>query len=282
MKSFNIQISCNWMSPKDISHAWNNMTTDRTFTYEYNNVRVFLVWDNNPDIWIIINKPWDDSYIPSKSIGFCMEPFLEKKMVGIRDTLLKCCFHDTHLNILEWHLGKTYSNLLSHPVKTEENRISAIVSSKYWDVGHIKRINFIKYAEHFIHFDVFGANRDYIHYKGSLPVFNKQDGLFPYKYTFAAENNSIPNYITEKFVDAILSECFVFYWGSPNIGLHFDPRVSIQLDLDDFENDLAIIQNAISEKVWEQNIEYIRTEKSRILNDLNFFPFICKVLAELD
>ena len=42
------------------------------------------------------------------------------------------------------------------------------------------------------------------YYLSDLPPNKKDEALFQYKYTFNAENNSIPGYFTEKLIDGII------------------------------------------------------------------------------
>lgn len=97
-----------------------------------------------------------------------------------------------------------------------------------------------------------------------------------------AENYALPNYFTEKIIDAILSECLIFYWGCPNITSFLDPRSYIVVDLKQSEGHLGsameksyeLIQTSIKNNEWEKRIEYIRKEKKKILNNYSFFPRI--------
>jgi hypothetical protein len=190
--------------------------------------------------------------------------------------------HEKEYNNQEWHLSHTFSQLMFEPVrKTYTSEISTVLSSKYHDIGHVKRIDFVKYIETKLDIHVYGNNKfSYKHYKGPLPPYCKDDGIFPYKYTFNVENNSILNYCTEKFVDAILGECLIFYNGCPNIRELFDERCFIWLDLVNFEDDYKKIQTAIQENLWEERIPFIRAEKQRILTSTQFFPRLHKIIND--
>ena len=127
--------------------------------------------------------------------------------------------------------------------------------------------------------DVFGGNKFlWKNYKGTLPYHCKDDGLMPYKYHFNAENNKIPNYFTEKLVDGILSECLVFYCGCPNVREYIDPRAYVQLELSNFEKDYEVIKKAIKDNLWEQRLPFIREAKKKILDEMQFFPRIEKII----
>ena len=164
--------------------------------------------------------------------------------------------------------------------KSIDDILSTVLSSKYSDIGHIKRIDFIKFLESKnMNVHVFGDNKfEYKNYKGALPPREKDKALFPYKYTFNAENNSIKNYYTEKLIDGILSETLVFYNGCPNIREYIDEKAFVWLELSNFENDYQTIKKAIEEDWWSKRIEYIRAEKIKILNQLQFFPRLERII----
>ena len=116
---------------------------------------------------------------------------------------------------------------------------------------------------------------------GPLPPHDKNGGLLQYKYTFNAENHSIRNYYTEKLIDGILAECLVFYWGCPNVKDYIDERAYVQLELVDFEKDYQTVQKAINEDWHSQRLPYIREAKKKILDELQFFPRLEKILNNL-
>ena len=110
-------------------------------------------------------------------------------------------------------------------------------------------------------------------------IFQKDDGLMPYKYTIACENCSEPGYFTEKLADAILSECLCFYWGCPNLEEYIDGDAFVRLDLDNFEGSMEIVKRAIVEDWWVKRIDIIRREKKKILEEIGFFPRLKKELG---
>ena len=192
--------------------------------------------------------------------------------------------HENHFNNNEWHLSKTYQELSKEKIEKSndlENTISTILSDKYYDPGHKKRIDFMKFIEgkKDVKVDIFGSNKFiWKNYKGSLPPHQKDSSLFPYKYSFNVENFSIKNYYTEKLIDGILSETLVFYSGCPNVKDYIDERAFVYLELIDFEKDYETVKKAIREDLWSQRIGYIRDAKQKILNELQFFPRLEKII----
>jgi hypothetical protein len=287
-----ILLACNWSDSKSICDLWNRMSKNNDYSWD----KIQIVWEEPCDYYCIINKPFDDSlkYIPEKTIIFRMEPKMETKTFLWGDFWSKpnekdfkfVGYHEKHFNNNEWHLSKNYSQLLSEPIIKNNDlsfTLSTILSSKYVDPGHIKRNDFMKFFENkgCLDVHVFGQNRFlWKNYKGSLPPHKKDDSLFPYKYSFNVENFSIKNYYTEKLIDGILSETLVFYSGCYNIKEFIDERAFVYLELSNFENDYEIIKSAIMNDLWSERIEYIREAKKKILNELQFFPRLEKIVCQ--
>jgi GR25 family glycosyltransferase involved in LPS biosynthesis len=245
------------------------------------------------DVYVVLNHPAKgDSFVPERTIVMQMEPECARnvwpgpwakpeapqnkgKFLDVFDTA-------THHNNVEWHLSKSHAELVASTgkiEKTDSGLLSAILSLEKRLPGHIKRLAFIPYLEKVKRFDLYGRNRiDSPCYRGPLPFAQKEQGLFPYRYTFAAENSSERNYWTEKIADAILSECLCFYWGCPNLGDFIDERAFIRIDLDKPDEALAIIQKCIEDDEWSKRIEHIRAAKLRILNEQQFFPTLARLV----
>jgi len=279
-------LMCNWCSSQQLIDNWNKMSENNNYTWK----KIKIVADEPCDYYCIINKPPPDvKYDPAKTIVFRMEPFMEKderqwdnftkpdasqfKFVG---------YHDKHYNNNEWHLSKTYKQLLNEPVKKNEevaHVLSTILSDKYKDPGHIKRVDFIKFIETKMDVHVFGSDKFlWKNYKGSLPYQAKDDSLFPYKYSFNVENHSIKNYYTEKLIDGILAETLVFYSGCFNARDYIDEKAFVYLELSNFEKDYQIIKKAIEEDWYTQRLPYIKAAKQKILTELQFFPRLEQII----
>lgn len=186
-------------------------------------------------------------------------------------------------NLLEWHLGATYDELVTtHPEKSRD--VSAVVTGKRLSHGHHLRLDFLHHLEaHSVPVDIHGLDNDesFSGYRGSLPWLDKRDGLFPYRYTIAVENNAEVNYLTEKIVDGILAECLVFYWGCPNIHDFVEPDAIIPLPLDDFDEARRIVEAAIRNDEHTKRLPAIRRAKNRILDELQLAPELSRVARGL-
>ena len=286
-----VKLLPSWTTSEALRDTWNRMSKGN---YTWNNIKIVL--DDKPDYFVVINAPPYNVKLTEeqkkKTIVFQMEPYMDtinKEKWGewaCPDPLkfFKVCSHKLEYNNNEWNLKKTYNELKSMKMDKDcklDSVISTVLSDKYYDPGHIKRIDFVKFLEKkdmSIH--VFGSNKfEYIDYKGSLPWYEKDDAMIPYKYVFNCENNNIKNYFTEKLIDGILAECLVFYSGCINIREFIDERAFIYLELSNFEDDYQKIKKAIEDKEWEKRIDIIRIEKLKILDYLQFFPRLERIIT---
>lgn len=279
-----VKMLCNWCSSQQLCHEWSNMCESN---YTWKNIEI--TWEDiNIDYYVIVNSPQSNEYYePSRTIVMQMEPYVHDttKNWGTKtwgkwanpdeSKFLKVLAHKHSLNNVQW--------FLKHPFiipSQKLDKVSVICSNKNFDTGHIIRNEFIHYAEKHNIFHVFGKQNyfKYESYQGPLINDDKGNGIFPYKYHFACENNSEVNYATEKIWDAILGETLCFYWGCPNLEQYINPEAFIRLDLNNFETSLQIIHNAIQNDLWSKKIHIIKQEKEKILNHLGFFPNLHKIL----
>lgn len=287
-KEIKIRLECNWLNSKELCDLWNKMSMGN---YKWNNLKI--TWEDEYDYLVIINSCnlEEDKIIENKTILIRMEPYMicNKNLWGKWSNpnfinYLDVLSYERNFNNIEWHISKTYNQLLNENIiKTKNNEISTILSSKYKDPGQIRRIDFAKFLDNKqdIILDVYGENKiNYKNYKGNLPYHKKDEGLLPYKYTFNCENFEIPGYFTEKIIDAILSETLIFYHGCLDIFSYIDKRAFVWLELSNFEDDYEYIKKCINENLWEQRLPYIKEAKLKILNELQFFPRLEKIIKK--
>ena len=289
-KIYFVKMICNWCDSKTLCNEWNNMCKE---DYKWNNIKI--TDSNKADYYVIINKPLnEESYIPEKTIIFQMEPRCENesqkwgvKTWGIwadpdESKFLHVRTHKKYYNNCTTQLNTNYNEFMKFNIEKKHD-LSTICSSKYYDPGHIKRIDFLKFIENKndINIDIYGSDNmhNFKNYKYPLDKNKKDDGIIPYKYYFMIENNSEYNYITEKLWEPIICECLCFYWGAPNITDYIDKNAFVLLDMDDFEGSYNIIKNAINNNLWEDRIEIIKKEKYKILNYYNFYPTLERIIT---
>ena len=297
-KIIKVKMLSNYANSNFLRNEWNNMSKGN---FRWNNI--VIVDDNynldNIDYFVIINKPInkDVYYIPEKTIIFQMEPWSNEK-AGIKtwgewsepdeNIFLNVRTHKKYINNCQSQLTISYNELLLHKIEKKYNRICCICSSNYFDPGHIKRVDFIKFLEELndpnVIIDVYGRDNchNFKNYKGQLPNDSK-DIMMDYKYYFMAENNKEYNYITEKFWETVLAECFCFYWGADNLKDYINSKSFISLNLDteeDFNKSYSIIKNSINNNIWGKRINLIKNEKQKVMNYYNFYPTIERVITK--
>lgn len=271
-KTYKFKFTCNWMSSEQLYNNWKRM-------YSPGIVDLVHTTGDDYDFLVIVNRP-SCNYKPENSIVYRMEPYIETNRyynewnLHDKSEFMYFLEHSNFRNNSEWWIAN--ANTFNIPKNTDKNdRLSAVISSQYDMVGHKFRVDFIKYFQQNSKYEVdtygYSNKHDFKNYKGSLPDRQKDEGLFPYKYTIAVENCDITNYFTEKLYDAIMSECLPFYWGCNNVEEFINPQAFIRLDKDDLQRSLQIIEEAISNDEWSKRVDIIREEKRKILDHFNVF-----------
>jgi GR25 family glycosyltransferase involved in LPS biosynthesis len=282
-KQLKVKMLCDWQSSKELCDEWSIMING----YTWDNI---TITDTNNkeeiDYYVIINRPqFNNYYEPSKTLIFHMEPWVhdETKHWGVKtwgvwsnpdvSKFMYVGTHERYLNNIQWKIKIPEQNKIP---RLRYNKLIAILSDKYHDDGHKKRIDFVNYVENETEEEIIHIYGNHPHkfnnYIGKLIDNKKENNMIDYKYSFSVENNFEKNYATEKIWEAILCECLTFYWGCPNLEEYIDPLSFVRLDLNNFEESLNTIRRAIKEDWWSQRINIIRKEKERIINELGFFP----------
>jgi len=281
LRQHRIKLLPDWTSSRELCNLWERQSKGGGLWDDI----IVTADDRDIDYYAIINHPGGSDYDPGRSIVFQMEPASGVAQWGPwanpdRREFVQVRSHDRYRNAGEWHLDKTWAELVQNPIK-KSRVLSTVTSSRVADPGQQRRVGFLHYIEkRGVGIDIYGRDNaaGFAGYRGSLPFANKNEGVLPYRYTFAAENHEEHNYVTEKFFDALLGECLCLYWGCPNLEEHFDPGTFIRLPLDDFELSLQIVQKAIASDEWSRRIEIIRREKLRFLNEGQFFPVLAQAI----
>lgn len=175
---------------------------------------------------------------------------------------------------LPWHVNKTYDELrsISKPGNNKIDRVSWITSNAKNRFGHQKRMNFLRDIKGKLDFDLFG--------RGFQPIEDKWDGISNYKYTLAIENSNANYYWTEKISDCFLSWTMPIYYGCDNIDNYFPAESMIKIDIENPQEALQIIDEAIKTNAWKQNIEAIAEARNLVLEKHQFFPFVSSLINQ--
>jgi glycosyltransferase involved in cell wall biosynthesis len=124
--------------------------------------------------------------------------------------------------------------------------VSAVVSSKAFLPGHVKRLNFIQAISDRI--DWYG--------RGVREVASKIDALRDYRFSVAIENISCDdNYFSEKIIDCFLTGTIPIYHGCIHIGEFFDKRGILTFET---QEELDKILDDLSEEKYNNMLEYAK------------------------
>jgi GR25 family glycosyltransferase involved in LPS biosynthesis len=286
-----VKMLCNWCTSKTLCDEWKNMCSE---DYMWENIEI--TWEDfDIDYYVIINHPCTNDYFDKKkTIVFQMEPWVNDKTKkwGVKTWGIWAEPSESEFMAVIGRKTNTYNNVFwQMDIKLKElraleynkqNIMSCVTSNKYFDEGHIARIDFLHFLENKrdIPMHIFGnvSEMGFVHYQGEMASTKKGDGLIPYKYYFMVENNYEENFMTEKLWEPILCESLVFYYGCPNVNNYIDSKAFVQLDMNDFEKSYEIIKTAIQEDWWSQRIEFIKKEKDKLLGKMAFFPRLKEII----
>ena len=284
-KKYTVKLICCWS--QNLADGWNFMNP------EDSSIKFVSGKDIHADYYVIVNSvTFGEYYVPERTIIFHMEPsFVFANLGGEwgnpdESKFLKVLSHKNGYNNVEWHISKHIDVLRFESkesiIKTKD--LSTVLSNAYFHKGHKLRVDFTKFLDNCdLSIDVYGkcSEFNFKNYKGELPPCQKDDALFPYKYSIAVENNSEYNYFTEKVTDCILAECLCFYWGAPNLEDYY-PDAFIRLDLSDFNKGLEQIKAAIENNEWEKRLPAIRAAKYKILYDMHLTKRLERIIREVE
>ena len=277
----NVNVYCNWTSSADIISAFKRFChcyTKDVYTWKFKHHNLNLTCNlQNPDYNYVMNAT--NSMLTSNTIYFCMEPpntFNDYYNICKNNNITFYGSHNYHQNMIDWHISKNIDELstMSFP-KVHNNVLSVIVSDYYRDPGHKIRIDFIRELdnrakENKLPFDlhIYGRCKSLNFHCFKKELTNgKDDGLLSYKYHFNAENISSNNYVTEKFTDAIVSECLIFYWGCPNLEKLYDDKSFVRLTLlkENYDKEINLISSYMNNNEFDKRLPNIINTKQDII-----------------
>ncbi len=268
-------------------------TCKKQFNTEKGWGNIEFTTDRYADYYLIVNYPLESPfsyYNPKRTLLYIGEPsatrwtFIKKwrepngEFFHVSQTPHKRMF-------TIWHLSKSYHWLKENSIR-KTKVCSTVTSDQSLLPLHKKRLQFVTMLDEQISIDIYGKVNRFrsplkacSQYQGELPPIGKDKGLFPYKYHFASENNIEDNYITEKLTDAILAECLCFYYGTKTAKDWIDSEAFIHIDIMRPAEAISLIKKAIENKEWEKRIHIIRKEKQKILDEMQLFADIERVIS---
>jgi glycosyltransferase involved in cell wall biosynthesis len=151
--------------------------------------------------------------------------------------------------------------------------VSAVVSTKAFLPGHVKRLNFVRAIEHKI--DLFG--------RGIKELPSKLDGLRDYMFSVAIENVSCDdNYFSEKIIDCFLTGTIPIYHGCIHIGEFFDERGILSFQT---QEELDAIIDSLSLEKYNSMLEYAKINYEKcykwpLNNDMLYDMYYKKIIED--
>jgi hypothetical protein len=237
---------------------------------------------------------------PKHIVYFSMEPidsWLPKHFLDQFSHLVLCDRKIRHPNIiykngLNWWVGiqvkyegvnhrftpkytLDYDTLSSMIFPEKEKSISIVCSNKSFMPGHKKRLNFLeKLKAHPIseHIDFYGG--------GIKPIGDKWDAIAPYKYHIVLENSILQDYWSEKLADSFLGFAYPVYFGCPNIYEYFSKDALQLIDMDNFDNTVAVLEKLANNDLSQRQVAAINIARHQVLNYYNIFQLVSDICTQ--
>ena len=257
------------------------------------------VWNNisytlNPDEadYLIIQDECDytlmNKFIPSKRLYFSREALTPEAINPYRDYVVNCSFWDENSILWTkwWYpnkssggINKTYNQLINEKPINKTNNLTCIQSNKINNYGHQLRRNFLSSFVNSYDFDLYGA----ISFSNKiLPTNDKCEGLDPYKYCLAFDNqNTIKPFFGTQFTDSILRWCVPLYWGGAALEDYFPEDSYIKIDIEK-PNINEEIKEILANDDYEKRIPALKEARELTLNQYNMWPLIEYIISQLN
>lgn len=172
---------------------------------------------------------------------------------------------------LPWHVNRNYDELISCMPPEKSRSLSWVTSNLTEWAGHRARMAFLDKIRDNVHFDLYGRGFD--------PIEDKWDGLAPYRYSLAVENNVNPFYWSEKIADCFLTWTMPIYYGCTRITEYFPEEALVQIDINDPDS-AEKIREAVASNRWLKNRDAIAHARELVLKKYQLFPFLTEEIGK--
>jgi len=167
------------------------------------------------------------------------------------------------------------SNLPWLPIKYSKKtkNVSLIASPKKVTFGHVIRHIIAENKKDQL--DIFGGagGSKRFGFNDTNPWPDKSEAVCPYRFSLAIENDSYKTYYTEKITDCFASGTIPIYWGTTDIGDHFNMDGIISLTP---EFDYSIL----TEELYESKLEAVMDNMERVSKLKNADDCLYKFIME--
>lgn len=268
-----------------VSYSWTGDNTRHNF--EIGDVKITTDKVKKCDLFIALNGAKEDINVMAKQAWvFTFEPPIPessgmfKDKFNYYDRVYTSYPSDGNDNIInttflsEWHIGKTYSELLRLKPMPKNNDVIWVTSNLTWLDGHKKRMKFVEYVQKNTDYNLYGV--------GINPIASKYEVYKDSKYVIGVENTYADDYWTEKLADSYLAYSMPIYYGCPNITKYFPKESMIIIDIEKPEEAQQIIQKAIDEDLYTKNFQYILEARDIVLKQFWVYPFVVNEIKKTD
>lgn len=177
-----------------------------------------------------------------------------------------------HIDDLEtWN----YNNIINSEFKKTLN-ISSSITTLDRDIGptclYPKRIKLLYSLLNEAYINLHGCGSLLEKGNNVKNTSKKFDIVSPYKFTLTIENTHSKNYVSEKFYDAILTDCIPIYYGASNIReLHPEDGYILLPDLEDIDSIKKLLKeiNDNADDIYKTKIDNARKIKQKYFKDHN-------------
>jgi len=175
--------------------------------------------------------------------------------------------------LIRFYVGD-HDYIAQHPPTNKTELISTVCSSKQQShTLHKYRYQFTQQLKQALpELEIFGHGVRYIEHKN--------EALDSYRYHVAIENHVCQHHWTEKLADSFLGLCLPFYHGAPNAAEYFPAESFIPINIHNFAESFARIQQAIRDNEYERRLPAIREARRLVLERHGTFPQLARLIAE--
>lgn len=168
---------------------------------------------------------------------------------------------------IPWYINKDYDELAQAQVPEKTKSLSWVVGSGSDLPGHLDRARFLHFIQQTdLEIDLWG--------RAVRPIDDKWDGLAPYRFSIAVENNSGPDMWTEKLADCFLSWSIPLYHGCTNLEKYFPKEAFIPIDINNPAEALATIRREATPESWQARLPALAKARQLVLEKYQLFPFL--------
>jgi hypothetical protein len=173
-----------------------------------------------------------------------------------------------------WFYAGSYDEIAANPPTNKTGLISTVCSIKQQThTLHRRRYEFTQRLKGALpELEIFGH--------GVRFVERKNEALDSFRLHLAVENHLCAHLWTEKLADTFLGMCLPLYHGCPNVADYFPPESVVAINIHNFEESLARIQQVIRDNEYERRLPAIREARRLVVERYATFPQLARLITE--